>query len=337
VAHTVDGNKFLSVGDFAAAQRLLDAQPLAPWFGILDGFARESFPTMGQTLGGGPGYRWTLWQSEWATDLIFDAPGSVAPLMDSLLRHELANGTGERVLRYFGRPVRPDGQPHPLADPDILSRAAVWYDGVRMKHWLDGNSVKFYNEHNALRFETTLNNPAPFKVWRCKEGSPDGVKERLPLRKGVADIPLRAKVCGEINARFISQAAQVKDTSKVREIVASVRRKTSAGKTVRTLDILGKDRELLAAVADPTLASLGGITNKALQKKLAGTEWAKGMTGKRLSARIGRSIRLLRDHVLLGKVPEQRKYHLSEKGRKLTAVIPAILAASTEQLTQHAA
>ena len=86
VAHTADGNKFLSVGDFGAAQKLLDAQPLAPWFGILDGFAREAFPTMGRTLGGGPGYRWTLWQSEWATDLIFDSPGSVAPLMDSLLR-----------------------------------------------------------------------------------------------------------------------------------------------------------------------------------------------------------------------------------------------------------
>jgi len=105
---------------------------------------------------------------------------------------------------------------------------------------------------------------------------------------------------------FIGQAAQVKDTSKVREIVASVKRKTSAGKTVRTLDMLGKDRELLAAVADPTLASLGGITNKALQKKLAGTEWAKGMTGKRLSARIGRNLRLLRDHGLISKVPEQR-------------------------------
>ena len=337
VAHTADGNKFLSVGDFAAAQRLLDAQPPSPWFGILDGFAREAFPTMGRTLGGGPGYRWTLWQSEWATDLIFDSPGSVAPLMDSLLRHELANGTGGRVLRYFGRPVRPDGQPHPLADPDILSKAGVWYDGVRMKHWLDGNSVKFYNEHNALRFETTLNNPAPFKVWRCKEGSPDGAKERLPLRKSVADIPLRAKVCGEINARFIGQAAQVRDTAKVREIVASVRRKTCGGRAVRTLDLLGKDRELLAAVADPTLASLGGITNRALQKSLAGTEWAKGMAGKRLSARISRNLRLLRDHGLIGKVPGQRKYYLSEKGRKLTAVIPAILSASTESLTQHAA
>ena len=337
VAHTVDGNKFLGVGDFAAAQRLLDAQPLATWFGILDGFAREAFPTMDRTLGDGPGYRWTLWQSEWATDFIFDAAKSVAPLMDSLLRHELASGSGERVLRYFGKPVRPDGQPHPLADPDILSRASRWYNGVRMKHWLDGNSVKFYNEHNALRFETTLNNPAPFKVWRCREGSPDGPKERLPLRKSVADIPLRAKVCGEINARFIGQAAQVKDTAKVREIVDSVGRKHRDGRTVRTLDIFGKDRELLAAVADPTLASLGGITNKALQRTLAGTAWAKGMTGKRLSARIGRNLRILRDHGIISKVPEQRKYYLSDKGRRLTAIIPAILSASTEQLTQHAA
>jgi len=286
VPHTVDGNKFLSVGDFAAAQRLLDAQPLCPWFGILDGFAREAFPTMGQTLGGGPGYRWTLWQSEWATDLIFDSPGSVAPLMGSLLRHELANGTGERVLRYFGRPVRPDGQPHPLADPDILSRAGVWYDGVRMKHWLDGNSVKFYNE---------------------------------------------------INARLIGQAAQVKDTARVRDVVASVGRRTCGGRAVRALDLLGKDRTLVEAVADPALASLAGVTNKALHKTLAGTTWARGMTGKRLSARVGRNIRLLRDHGLLAKAPKQRKYHLTEKGRRIAALLPALLSASTEQLTQHAA
>ena len=61
------------------------------------------------------------------------------------------------------------------------------------------------------------------------------------------------------------------------------------------------------------------------------------MTGKRLSARIGRNLRLLRDYGLISKVPEQRKYYLSDKGRRLTALIPAILSASTEQLTQHAA
>ena len=42
---------------------------------------------------------------------------AVVPLIDNLLRHELAKGTGGRVLRYFGRPVHPDGKPHPLADP----------------------------------------------------------------------------------------------------------------------------------------------------------------------------------------------------------------------------
>ena len=208
------------------------------------------------------------------------------------------------MLRYFGRPVRPGGQPHPLADPDILSRAGVWYDGLRMKHWLDGNSVKFYNEHNALRFETTLNNPAPFKVWRCKEGSPDGAKERLPLRKSVADIPLRAKVCGEINARFIGQAAQVRDTAKVREIVASVRRKTCGGRAVRTLDLLGKDRELLAAVADPTLASLGGmrIVVQARRGELNRGRYAQGLGMAGLAALLGalESVRQVLLHIMPG-------------------------------------
>lgn len=336
--HTADGNKFLSVGDFPQAQGLPDEQPLAPWFGILDGFAEEAFPTMRQTLGDGPGYRRTLWQSEWATDFVFDAPADAAALADGLARRELAAGTGERVLRYFGRPVRPDGQPHPLADPEILSGAAVWRDGVRVRHWLDGNSVKAYNEHNVLRFETTLNNPAPFRVWRCKEGSPDSAdKERLPLRKGVADIPLRAEVCREINARFIGQAAALSDGTPVRDTLDGLGRKTRSGRAVRALDLLGKDRALVETVADPALASLAGVTNKALQKSLAGTAWAKGMTGRRLSARIGRNLRLLRDHGLLAKAPKQRKYRLTEKGRKITALLPALLSASTEQLTQHAA
>lgn len=337
-AHTADGNKFLSVGDFALAQGLLDAQPAAPWFGILDGFARESFPTMGQTLGGGPGYRWTLWQSEWATDFLFAAPEDAASLADGLARHELAKGTGARVLRYFGRPVRPDGQPHPLADPEILSRASVWRDGVRVRHWLDGNSVKAYNEQNVLRFETTLNNPVPFRVWRLREKSPSGAgKERLPLRKSVADIPLRAEVCREVNARFVGQAAALSDATPVRDALAGLGRKTRAGRAVRALDILGKDRALVEAVADPALASLAGVTNRALQKTLAGTAWAKGMSGRRLSARVGRNIRLLRDHGLLAKAPGQRKYHLTEKGRKIAALLPALLSASTEELTRHAA
>ena len=79
------------------------------------------------------------------------------------------------------------------------------------------------------------------------------------------------------------------------------------------------------------------LTNKDLQQRLGGTPWANGMTGKRLSARISRHLRLLRDHGLIRKLPNQRKYMLTEKGRKVTTALNVILAASTEQLLEMAA
>jgi hypothetical protein len=86
--------------------------------------------------------------------------------MDSLLRHAFITGTSERVLRYMGRPVRPGGQPHPSANPELLTRINQWYDGGRLRHWVDKNSLKFYNEHNVLRFEFTMNDPTRFKIYR---------------------------------------------------------------------------------------------------------------------------------------------------------------------------
>jgi hypothetical protein len=64
------------------------------------------------------------------------------------------------------------------------------------------------------------------------------------------------------------------------------------------LDFTGEDRELLRAISDPAF-NAGPITNKALQEKLIGIEWANKMTGKKLSSKISRQISLLLDRKLL--------------------------------------
>jgi len=111
---------------------------------------------------------------------------------------------------------------------------------------------------------------------------------------------------------------------------------TTNGRRFRALDILGKDRELLQALADPQHA-IGGITNKALRRQLTGSPWAKGGTDKQLSARVSRHIRLLRDHGLVRKMPNQRKYLLTAQGQLLTTALNAILSSSTQQLINIAA
>jgi hypothetical protein len=241
-AYVKHGNKFIDIADYALAQNSLDEQLTTHWEEMLSAFVPEIFPTMKQTLGEDLSYYWTVWQSEFATDFIFDSPGTVTTLMDDLICHALLTGTGERVLRYLGRPVRSDGQPHSLSNPEVITSVQTWYDGARIRHWADKNSVKVYNEQNVLRVEMTMNRPDRFKVMRHVEGHQDSPKQRRPMRKGIADLPLRALVSNDVNKRFTEQLATMKDaTTTVQEILTQFGAHKHDGRRVRALDPLGKD------------------------------------------------------------------------------------------------
>ena len=81
------GNKFLHIADYKQAQRLMDTQLDARFAELLQGFLPTVFPMMSDILGPYLSYYWTLWQSEWATDLIFESPDKLNPIMNSLLHH----------------------------------------------------------------------------------------------------------------------------------------------------------------------------------------------------------------------------------------------------------
>jgi len=258
--------------------------------------------------------------------------------MEALLRHALITGDGAKVLRYFGRPLTAAGKPHASSNNEVRSRVMDFYDGVRVRHWVDQNSVKVYNEFNNLRFETTINMPYMFKVYRRAQADPSSAPKKLrPLRKGVADIPLRAQVSQEINERYMKALSTFSDQTPLSELLAAhVRRRTKQGRRVRALDISGKDRPLLEAISDPAF-TLCGMTNADLCRRLKGSSWGAGRTDKQLSARVSRHLRLLRDHGLIRKMPNRYRYHLTDKGRQLTTAMAAALAASTEQLLKIAA
>ena len=332
------GNKFLHVDDYRLAQRFLDHQVIRNWPHLLRGFLSIAFPTMRQTVGEDLSYYWTLWQSEWATDLIMDTPAELTATMASLLRHAVLTGNSTRVLRYLDRPLTKAGKPDGRSNNDVMSRILDFHEGVRVRHWVDRNSVKLYNEQNVLRFETTINMPKMFRVYRRAQGEPSSAVKRLrPLRKGVADISLRARVSQEINDRLMDEVSTFADPTPLKDLLAPyVRGRIHQGRRVRALDISGKDRELLQAIGDSAFL-VSGITNAALRKKLCSTPWGAGRTEKQLSARVSRHFRLLRDHGLIRKLPNRHRYQLTDKGRQLTTALNSMLATSTEQLLAMAA
>ena len=330
--YIMSGNKFLHIDNYELAQGLLDEQLTADYEAILRSFLPKVFPLMTDIVPG-MSYYWTLWQSELAKDYIFQEVDTLKSLMNDFMRHALVTGSGDRILKYFGSPVRANGQPYPNSNPEILSRAKLWYDGLRVRHWNGKNSLKFYNEHNVLRFEMTMNDPTKYKIYRHAENQDKTEpKQLMPIRKGIADITARAGVATQAVTRFTEHMASVKETTSLGELLESISAPIIVdGKRHRALDAFGKDLPILRAIADPFF-DVENISNKELREKLVSKPWAKNMTDKQLSGRISRHLLLLRKHGLIKKLPKQRKYALTDKGRKITSAVTIALTASVDDL-----
>jgi hypothetical protein len=332
------GNKILRVDDFNAMQPLLEEQLKTNWCSLLDGFVPIAFPTFTSTLGTDLSYTWTLWQSEWASDFMFKNRRDLDCVMDAVVRHAFIGGHPERLLRYFGHPLKKNGQPRRSFGGSLKTTVIKLDEGFRIRHWHDSNSVKMYNELNNLRIESTINAPGAFRAYRRKQGAgKDAPKQLLPLRKGVADTTLRAEAGQAINNRFADHVATTKSLQPFQSVLSTVtKRKRKRGRSVRALEPTGKDISLLKAIADPRF-TVAGFCNKDLRQVLADDPRYVGKTDKQRSGMTTRSLRLLRDHGVIRRLPKSRRYQLTAQGRLLVTTLQAALAASTEELMKLAA
>lgn len=332
------GNKILHVDDVNAMQRFLDQQLTTDWCSLLNAFVPLAFPTFTATLGTDLSYTWTLWQSEWASDLLFRDRRVLSDVMGAMARHAFIGGHPERLLRYFGHPLKKNGQPRSNFGGSLRTTILKLEEGCRVRHWYGTNSVKMYNEHNVLRFESTVNDPGAFRSHRRKQGAgPNAPRQLRPLRKGVADTTLRARVSQGINDRFADHVATFRSSQPFQAVLETVtQRKRKRGRSIRALEPTAKDLDLLRAIADPRF-TIRGFCNKDLRQLLASTDRYAGKTDKQCSGMTTRSIRLLRDHGVIRKLPGSRRYQLTARGRQLATCLQAALAASAEQLTELAA
>lgn len=332
------GNKILQVDKFSAMQPLLAQQLTTDWCSLLDGFVPTAFPTVTSTLGEDLSYTWNLWQSEWASDILFKDRHDLDDVMYAIIRHAFIGGHPERLLRYFGHPLKKSGQPMRSFGGSLKTAIIALDEGFRIRHWHDNNSVKIYNELNNLRIEATINGPGAFKAYRRKQGAnKDAPKELLPLRKGVADTTLRAEASQAINNRLADHIATTKSSQPFQSILGVVtERKRKRGRSIRGLEPTGKDLALLKAIADPRF-TVAGFCNKDLRQVLSDDPRHVGKTRKQRSGMTTRALRLLRDHGLIRRLPKSRRYQLTFQGRQLVTTLQAALAASTEQLMAIAA
>jgi hypothetical protein len=279
-------------------------------------------------------YYWTAYQTEWATDLLFRNPAALASLYPTLVRHALLHFRSEDIMRFLGRKA------HTRFEGDLGTGFKDRPEGLRVKHWANGNSLKMYNKAGSvLRVETTLGNPGDFRVFRPPHNDPNGMLGWRPVRKGVADLYRRAEISQRSNERYLDALSVVDDSTTLATLLDHVAQPTTwRGKRVRALRTGDPaDVALLAAVARGEFAT-AGFRNRDIRLRLhPDTAEADPAEVRRVAARIGRQIRLLRAHGLVQKIPKTHRYQMTAKGHALTAALTAARSATLKQLLRAAA
>jgi hypothetical protein len=324
-----EGNCFPQIDDFAAAQKMMNQMQRTPWIRSLDRLRERLCPGYAKRLEGD--CYWTAFQTEWATDISFDSAASLQAIYNPLVRGAITALGCEDILRFMNKRRSFQGE----IESDLRQRV----EGVRIKHRLGGNSVKAYDKAGSvLRIETTINNPDLFRVFRAAQGAPEGEKEWRPLRKSVVDMSRRAEVSQQVNDRYADALASLDTTTPLGELIAPICRPLRRqGVRCRALQPWSDDdRRLIEAAARGEFVT-DGFTNGDIASHLYPRKNADKSERARIASRVCYRLRLLRQHGLIRKVKNQRRYHVTPKGRRIFSVVLASQHATLQQLNALAA
>lgn len=342
LSYTRRDNKFTDVADFVQAQALLNQQVCTPWPTTLAQLARTIHPAHPQLLGRMPvAYYWSVYQSEWASDIVFRDRATAQRFFAYWAHHAVLNYRSSDVMRFLGRAVPAHGQVDARFQGEVISTLRRREEGLCIKHWVNGNSIKMYDCDRLTRIETTINQAEQFKVFRATEGGAPEDKAWRAMRRGVADLHRRAEVSQAANERYASATAAVSAPTPLKDVAEPLCRRVrapgrSSQRKLRALNPLAADDAvLLAAVNDPKHL-VNGLRNRDLAALLYHRLARTAQERRRRSARVSRLLRLLRGHGILQKVPRTHRYLVTPEGRTVVTALLAARNANTEFLTTSA-
>ena len=327
-------NCFPWIENFEKAQELMNEQLRTRWESKLQRFVRMLNPIHDEIFEKFPiRYYWSVYESEWASDLAFKSHAALAAIFPALALHAVTTFSSGDVMRFLGRKV------HGCFKGEIVTDFKDRPEGIRVKHRVDKNALKIYDKFGrVLRAECTINNTRDFKVFRRKENDPRGKPKWLRLRKGVADLHRRCQISQAANERYLDALSAADTSTPMGELLHSICKPTTYnGKRIRPLRPWAQDDLELLRTVNRGEFTVNGFRNRDLQSFLFKGTAVSTKEKQRRSARVSRLLRLLRAHHLIKKVPSTYRYVLTAKGSQIIAAVLTAQRITLEQLNRLAA
>lgn len=305
-------NAFTQLDDPVQAQRLADRFPHLPWMRILNRWARQINPLLGQRWLGS--YYWVIDQAEYSTDVLFQSRAALAELYPRLLNHALLHFSAQDILTFLGRRL------HPRFDGEVLTDCKKdRLPGARIKHRMKNNWLKMYDKFGQiLRIETVINQPREFKVRRrrLRHG-----RQRMlwcPMNKGVANFYRYHDVARAANDRYLDALAVVDFPSATGKQLDRVCRPAKFhDRRRRALNLLHPEEQRWFRAVLRGDWRLHGFRNRDLAQELFASVPISVDEKRRRTVQVSRYLQLLRAHGLIAKIPHSNRYRITAQGEAL--------------------
>jgi hypothetical protein len=332
-------NCFTWIQDVPQAQTLARSQLQSHWPSLLQPLVEQCHPHAAELCRPlALSYYWSVSESEYATDVMFQSPAALARLYPALVQQGIRHFGSTDVLRFLGHKTQANGRVHGNHQGEVLSSLKQRPEGVRLKHQANGNSVKLYDKQGSvLRVETTLNRPHQFRVYRASERDPAGKKRWQVLRKSVGDLHRRAELCEAVNGRYLAALASVRAGQSAGEVAKSVCRPVQKdGRRYRALNPWSEPDAALLEVISQGQWFVSGFRHREVRAALSPGQ-ADATEVRRQSGRVSRALARLRAHGIIKKVQGSYRYQLTHQGRQIVTALLAARQADVEKLMALAA
>jgi hypothetical protein len=158
------------------------------------------------------------------------------------------------------------------------------------------------------------------------------------MRKGVADMHRRAEVSPQCNDRYAEALASLDTTTPIGTLAAGVCRRVSKdGKRYRALRPWSEEDQKLLEVLSDAGFTVSGFRNRDLAVRLYRCAKDDSAARARIASKVSYRIRILRAHGLIRKLPNQRRYHVTAKGREILTALCRSQHITLQQLNATAA